>query len=275
MKLDELVLNSDTRTLLDAYVRNPKQGVLLTGPNGCGLFTISKALANEVVSHPTNILTVLPDEKGTIPIERIRALYVETRSTRSERFVVLVDDADAMSQDAQNAFLKLLEEPVDNVHFILTTHIPGQLLATIHSRVQSIEVGLITSTDSQSLLRSHHVSDAAQLQQMLFIASGLPAKLTRLAVDKEYFEEQANYVRLARDFLTSGTHERLKLISRIGSRDEAKTFVQTIASVLRFTSERDATSASSTPAVILETVASRLAGNGNVRTQLMFLAISV
>ena len=61
MKLDELVLNPETKTLLNAYVRSPKQGVLLTGPNGCGLFTIAQALAHAVVAHPTNILIVQPD----------------------------------------------------------------------------------------------------------------------------------------------------------------------------------------------------------------------
>lgn len=275
MKLNELTLNSETRTLLDAYIRNPKQGMLLTGPSGCGLFTVSQALAQEVVSHPTNILTVQPDEKGTIPIERVRALYVETRSTRAERYVVLIDNIDAMSQDAQNAFLKLLEEPVDHVHFILTTHEPERLLTTIISRVEAMEVGRISATDSQSLLRAHHVTDAATLQQMLFIASGLPAKLARLADDTEYFDSQAQYVRLARDFLTSTTHERLKLISHITGRDDAKTFVETVASVLQFTSGRDAKTAGSAPIRALETVATRLAGNGHVRTQLMFLALSV
>ncbi len=275
MKLSKLALAPETKTLLDAYVRSPKQGMLLTGPSGCGLFTVSHALAQEVVSHPTNILTVQPDEKGTIPIERVRALYVETRSTRTERYVVLIDDMDSMSQDAQNAFLKLLEEPVNHVHFILTTHEPERLLATIQSRVQTMEVGRISSTDSQSLLRAHHVTDAAKLQQMLFIASGLPAKLVRLADDPDYFESQAKYVRLARDFLTANSHERLKLISQISGRDEAKTFVETVASVLQFTSNRDAKTAGNAPADTLETVATRLAGNGHVRTQLMYLALNV
>lgn len=274
MKLDDLVLNPTTRSFLDSYVAHPKQGVLLSGTKGSGLCTTAKALASSITTHSSNIMFVGPDEKGTISIERVRALYVETRSIRSEHFAVVIDDVESMSHDAQNSFLKLLEEPVDNVHFILTAHEPQMLLATILSRVQTIEIGKISRAASESLLRAHHVTAATALQQMLFIASGRPAELVRLADDKEHFETEAKLVRLARDFLTASSYERLVLISQISGREEAREFVETIANVLKFTSERDPEAAKHTPASTLETVATRLAANGHVRTQLMYLALN-
>jgi DNA polymerase-3 subunit delta' len=180
-----------------------------------------------------------------------------------------------MHHEAQNAFLKLLEEPVENVSFILTAHEPQLLLPTILSRVQHIELGKISHVASESLLRAHHVSAATALQQMLFIASGLPAELVRLADDKQYFEEKASLVRQARDFLTAGVHARLTLISHVSGREDALLFVSTVAAVLRFTSERDPAAAGTASAEVLETVTSRLNGNGHVRTQLMYLALNV
>lgn len=275
MKLDELVLNSATRNLLDAYITHPVQGILLTGEKGMGLGTTARALAASVITHPSNMMLVGPDEKGSISIERVRALYVETRSVRPDRFVIIIDNAETMSHDAQNSFLKLLEEPVENVHFILTAHEPQTLLATILSRVQIIEIGKISPTASESLLRARHVTAATALQQMLFIASGRPAELVRLAEDKEHFESEARFVRLARDFLTTGTHERLVLVSQISGREDALEFVATVAAVLKFTSERDHAAAANMPAQALETVAARLLANGHVRTQLMYLATHV
>lgn len=275
MKLEDLVLSPTTRTFLDSYTTHPKQGVLLSGIKGAGLYTTAKALAASITSHSSNTMFVGPDEKGSISIERVRALYVETRSIRSERFAIVIDDVESMSHDAQNSFLKLLEEPVENVHFILTAHEPQMLLATILSRVQVIEVGKISQTASESLLRAHHVTAPTALQQMLFIASGRPAELVRLADNKEHFESEAKLVRLARDFLTVSSYERLALISQVSGREEAKEFVETIANVLKFTSERDADAAKRSPAETLETVAARLAANGHVRTQLMYLAMHV
>lgn len=275
MTFESLVLSPTTRRLLDAYVQHPSQGVILTGAGGSGLFTTARAIAENITSHTTDSMIVQPDEKGTITIERVRALYVETRSVRSTHFVIIIDNMDAMGHEAQNSFLKLLEEPVDNVYFVLTTHEPQLLLPTILSRVQSIEFQTISRTASESLLRKHHITEATKLQQMLFIASGLPAELVRLADDKEYFENKARYVRLARDFLTGGMYDRLALISQINGRSEALLFTATIASVLRFTSERDPDGLTASQSETLETVTSRLLGNSHVRSQLMYLAISV
>lgn len=275
MKLDSLVLHDATRSFLNAYIRQPKQGILLAGPVGCGLYTTAHALAENSAVHSANIMTVAPDEKGTISIERVRALYAETRSIRSERFFVIIDDSETMRHEAQNAFLKLLEEPTDNVFFILTSHEPSRLLSTILSRVQKVDIQEITATASESLLRAHHVTQPTVLQQMLFIARGLPAELIRLAESKDYFESRARYVRLARDFLTARSYDRLTLISQISGRGEALDFVATVASVLGFTAAHDRTAASTVPATVLETVAGRLNGNGHVRTQLMYLALNV
>lgn len=271
---DELVIHPIARTFLEAYMKHPKNGLLLTGSVGAGLGTVAHALAAAMTTHRTHILTIRPDEKGTIPIERVRALYVETRAIRSERFVIVIDNADTMSHDAQNAFLKLLEGPTEQVFFILTSHTPNRLLATIASRVQRVDLLPISRTESESLLRAHHVTGATKLQQMLFIAAGLPAELIRLAGDDAYFEEKARFVRLARDFLAAKPYDRLVLTSKIASRDEAILFVATIASVLNFTAKRQKT-ADEASATVLETVAARLLGNAHVRSQLTYLSLNV
>lgn len=48
--------------------------------------------------------------------------------------VVIIDDADTMTRSAQNAILKILEEPPAKALLILIAHRPGALLPTIHSR---------------------------------------------------------------------------------------------------------------------------------------------
>jgi len=75
-----------------------------------------------------------------ILIEHIRALRQEFRLTSFSGGwrVVVISQADRLRTEAANAFLKLLEEPPDNVMFILTSSRESRLLATIVSRCQIV-----------------------------------------------------------------------------------------------------------------------------------------
>lgn len=267
--LEKLHVQPISRALLDAYIAQPKHAVLLTGESGVGLKTIARALAAEVVSHPTDIREVVPEEKQAITIEQIRALYVATRDRRMSRQVVLIDNADLLSFDAQNAYLKLLEEPNDNVYFILTTHAPEMLLPTITSRTQRVEIRTVSGKESAELLEKLGVRDAVKQQQMLFLAAGLPAELTRLAVDEAYFAEQTAVVKAARELLQADLHARLALVARYTDRMQALRLVAVLGSLVAFMLTRSPEeSRLLTAAQLIEQTAERLGANGHVRTQL-------
>src|SRR5687767_7803640 len=122
--MNDLLLHPDTRLNLDAYLLSPPHAVLLAGESGVGLFTIAHRLAEKMAGQ-SSALIIKPDEKGTISIDVVHDLYVQTRSRRAGgHMAVIIDDAELMSLPAQNSLLKLLEEPVEGVHFLLTSHHP-------------------------------------------------------------------------------------------------------------------------------------------------------
>ncbi len=149
--MDELQLNPATHKLCTAFVSRPAHAMMLSGPKGAGLGALASVVALGVSKDLAHITTIAP-EKGLIPIERIRQLYEQTKGIAKEAKTIVIDDADGMSDDAQNALLKLLEEPVDNVHFVLTTHKEQEILPTILSRVQHVEVLPISESQSTALL---------------------------------------------------------------------------------------------------------------------------
>lgn len=272
MTLDALRLDEVTRELLAAYCRSPKHALLLHGIVGSGLGTTAHAVAELLTDHATAITDVIPDEKGTITIEQVRTLYVRTRDKQVARQVVIVDDIDTMSFEAQNAFLKLLEEPNEYTYFIVTTHALEALLPTISSRTQRIDVRPVSSETSKNLLRTLGVSDATEQQQMLFLANGLAAELSRLATRPDYFGVQAEVVRSARALLSEPLHERLVRIAQFSDRAAAQRLVAVLGALVVFMLERTP----SEPKLLLaanavETASERLAMNGHVRTQLMHL----
>ena len=79
--------------------------------------------------------------KAALDVESVRKIEQFLRKTASEGGwrVVIVDDADTMNRSAQNAILKILEEPPANVLMILIAHRAGRLIPTIHSRCRNVD----------------------------------------------------------------------------------------------------------------------------------------
>lgn len=92
-------------------------------------------------NHP-DIIIVSPDGLS-IKIDQVRGIQHDMSYTpRYDKGfrVTILESAEKMTQEAQNSFLKLLEEPPRNVVFILITGNPLGLLPTVRSRCQSIRV---------------------------------------------------------------------------------------------------------------------------------------
>jgi len=85
--------------------------------------------------HP-DVLVVEPGDTGTIKVDQIRDVVDRSsfRPFEGRRRVVVVNDADAMVAAAQNALLKILEEPPPSSVFVLVTSRPDVLLPTVRSR---------------------------------------------------------------------------------------------------------------------------------------------
>ncbi|MES2729598.1 MAG: AAA family ATPase [Pseudomonadota bacterium] len=66
--------------------------------------------------------------------------------------VIIIDDADTMTIEAQNSLLKMLEEPPPRTLIMLIAHRQGQLLPTIYSRVQKVRMDHISREDCLSVL---------------------------------------------------------------------------------------------------------------------------
>jgi len=266
----ELVFHTSTKHLIDAYVNKPAQSLLLSGPVGMGTQTTAQYLAEGLQARYDDIHLVTPDEKGTISIDQIRPLYALSRTIYDSPRVIIINDADAMSHAAQNALLKLLEEPTAQTHFILTSHQPQLLLDTIRSRMQSIELRPISLEASRKILASKNIATDTE-KQMLFMAQGLPAELNRLGSDPEYFTAKATIATSARTLLQAKAYERLLAIKDIKTREQALETVTMLGRLLEFTVLRQKRTDLADKLDLIETVTGRLRTNGNVKVQLMYL----
>lgn len=228
------LINPASELTLSLLMKDLPQALLLTGPVGIGLGTIAKYITS-TIGNVT--LTVLPEkdekvdiEKGVISVDSIRRLYVQTRSIQTGKLMIIIDYAERMGHQAQNAFLKLLEEPGDGVYFILATHTPSRLLPTITSRAQSFELRPISHKQTETFLDELGINGVKKRSQLLFMASGLPAELVRLSQDEAYFEARATIVRDARDLLQGTTYRKLLVANTYKDNRETALLLLTDAS---------------------------------------------
>jgi DNA polymerase-3 subunit delta' len=267
------VFNPATRKQLERYALDLPGALLITGEEGIGLTAAAEFVAK---GSKAVVYTVLPEkdekvdiEKGTITIDSIRRLYGFTKTVEPNGRVIIIDYAERMAKPAQNAFLKLLEEPGEGTHFILLTHQPNLLLPTILSRAQRLDMRLVSKEQTRELLDKLKVHDDRQRSQLQFIATGLPAELARLVADKKYFESRVTMIQDARAFVVGNAYERL-LMAKKYKDDRAKALVLLSDAMKLLQRTLVDGGADTTLATItqLEAIYARIQANGNIRLQL-------
>lgn len=271
-----LVIEAKTRKALDCLSDSKPHALLLSGREGVGLATIAKWLAEQwgetvdVVRPEAKTKTSIP----TITVERIRSLYDTTKSKASKNLVAIIDDADAMTESAQNALLKLLEEPNISMHFILTAHAPEKLLSTITSRVQKLHISPVDTVTTSRLVKSLGIETETTKKQLLYVADGLPAAIFRYVSDPRKLEYMAQSVRMAREYVNGDMYNRLLIVNSIGNdRQKALGLMDNVLHILR-NSVLDTSDEKSIERIdaLLETK-ERLLSNGNVRLQMTTIMI--
>jgi len=137
------------------------------------------------------------DEENPKPVEwivvdRIRALvrWSGLTSHRGGAKVALIDPAERMNPAAANALLKTLEEPQPDTYFLLVSHQPGRLPATIASRCQRLAVPVPGREQARAWLASQGFADADRLLDQ---AGGAPL-VARAIGDASYQSERAAWL---------------------------------------------------------------------------------
>jgi DNA polymerase-3 subunit delta' len=173
---------------------------LITGPPGSGRSTLAHAFAAELVgagdspalskqvvagAHPD--VSILATDRVTITIEEVRALVAFSYFSPSQaRYrVVVMEDADRMTERTSNVLLKALEEPPPQTVWILCAPSPADVLPTIRSRMRSVNL-LVPGVDDVAELISRREGVDEDLARLAATeAQNHIGMATRLATDSE------------------------------------------------------------------------------------------
>ena len=144
--------------------------LLFTGPSGVGKFGTALLFAAAALCtsgepdgcascrkvaagvHPD--LHVLEPEGFSIKVEAVRKLEAELsgKAVESAAKAVIIDEADAMTHEAANAFLKTLEEPTPDTYIVLVCESKENLLPTVVSRCREVRFTALGQRDLERFL---------------------------------------------------------------------------------------------------------------------------
>ena len=139
--VDECILPERLKQPFQEYV-NQKQipNLLLTGGAGVGKTTVAKAMCNEIDCD--FMILNGSDENGVDTIRYKIKNYASSMSLNGGRKVIILDEADYLTPQAQAILRNSIEEFASNCSFIFTCNYKNRIIEPLHSRCAVIDFGL-------------------------------------------------------------------------------------------------------------------------------------
>jgi DNA polymerase-3 subunit delta' len=216
---DELTGQDDAVALVEHAAADPTamtHAWLVTGPPGSGRSTLAAAFAAALLAqgedaegaervraqvaartHPD--LISLATDRVVITVDEVRSIVSRSYTSPSVGAwrVVVIEDADRMSERTSNVLLKALEEPPPRTVWILCAPSEADLLPTIRSRVRSVRLRVPSVDDVAALLVRRDGVSPEIAERAAREAQSHIGMAHRLATDDEARHRREETVRLA------------------------------------------------------------------------------
>ncbi|MBQ6895801.1 MAG: hypothetical protein IJN69_01150 [Oscillospiraceae bacterium] len=172
MFIDSFTGNRNTVLSLEEKIKSSRlsHAVLIFAREGCGANYFAQLLAADIINGSENDLRLIKEEahgqvqiikgsgaSGQIKVESVRAINenVNFSSLGGEKRVVIIQNCENFNTSSANALLKNLEEPKDDITYILTTTDTSKILSTIRSRCQMYSLSQPTMEQAKEYFASY------------------------------------------------------------------------------------------------------------------------
>lgn len=191
---DGLIGNLGVVELLERELNNPIQAYMFVGPDSVGKSTFALRFAAGLLcptrgehdkpcrscrlalqGHHPDLTIVEPEGATSLGVDQARHLVgrASLAPVESSRSVFLIPDAGLMTEQAANALLKTLEEPLAQVSFLLVAESEDDFPATVGSRCRTIHLGRVPLAELVGALVGRGV-DSGQAENVSVVSGGRP-----------------------------------------------------------------------------------------------------
>lgn len=227
--MNSFILHPATNLKVERFLDHPAHAVLLVAPAGSGKTTLARYLAAKLLGKEEASLekypylrTVGPEDGRAIPIDTIRqlqqSLTLKIPGTDGIRRIVIIENAQSLTVEAQNALLKTLEEPPLDTIIIMTATSTEALLPTIQSRVSMLHI----VPPSPDQISSHYLQSGFKsivLDKAMMLAGNLPGLTHALLIDERNHPLFAA-TEEARGLLQATLYERLAKVDTLSKQKD-------------------------------------------------------
>jgi DNA polymerase-3 subunit delta' len=224
--VEQLLLHEHTQKLLEQAIVNAPHAVIFSGELGAGKTALAKAYLGQALAisnlenhpHYLHVRTT----SNSIGVDQIREvqqfLQLKTAGTATKRRAVLIEDAELMTTESQNALLKMLEEPPADTIIALTTSRYGRLAATVRSRGQQILV--LAPNKEATVAYFAAAGHQPQVVERLYVISNGQVGLLAALLEGGDDHVLASKISLAKELYGQSTFERLTRVDELTKQRE-------------------------------------------------------
>ncbi|MBQ4074664.1 MAG: DNA polymerase III subunit delta' [Clostridia bacterium] len=214
LTIRECAAGSDSLLALchDFFSGRMAHATLLSGEKGIGKRTMARLLAQGLVcrgqgekpcgqcrdckrflsrTHPDALFPAPKPRENSIKIEALREMInaLSRHSLEGGKRVILIEEAERMTPQAQNCLLKTLEEADEGTYFILTTHAESALLPTIRSRCRIVRMQPWTSARIEKTLLAQNIP-ADRARALSRYCEGSLGRALSMQEDEHYWQSR-------------------------------------------------------------------------------------
>lgn len=138
--LSDFIISDKNKTIIDSF-KDKKEipNLLFTGTPGLGKTSLAKILVNDILDCQYLYINA-SDENGIDTIRNKVTGFAQTKSLDGKIKVIILDETDGLSIDAQRALRNTIEEFAKITRFILTANYNYRVIPALQSRCQSFDL---------------------------------------------------------------------------------------------------------------------------------------
>ncbi|WP_294344946.1 DNA polymerase III subunit delta' [uncultured Clostridium sp.] len=166
---------------------------LIVGEDGIGKSILVKEIALQILGKARDIdyvdLINFRSNGKSIGVDDTRKLIIEINKKpfEGDKKVIVIHNCETMTEAAQNAFLKTIEEPPVGVYIFLLCENLASILDTVKSRTSIYRLNRLSKNEIEEYIHKNYGDISEEKEKMLIsFSDGIPGVIDKLVKDEEF-----------------------------------------------------------------------------------------